>query len=141
IGSLWGGGLAVGLGVGAQFAGLAGGYVALQLAYSFLLKKLVIVDVVAIAAGFVVRVVGGGIAISVPVSNWLFLCTLLLAVFLGLAKRRHELASLYGDAVPHRANLGEYSLPMLDQMIAVVAASCILSYGLYTVSRDAITKV
>jgi len=124
-----------------SFAVIAGGYLALQIVYSLILKQLVILDVVAISLGFVLRVLGGGVAISVPVSNWLYLCTLLLALFLGFAKRRHELASLYGDAVPHRANLGEYSLPMLDQMIAVVAASCILSYGLYTVSRETISKV
>lgn len=141
VGLCWlvGGGLA--LAARPAFALVAAGYLGLQIAYSLLLKQLVILDVVAIALGFVLRVLGGGVAIAVPVSNWLYLCTLLLALFLGFAKRRHELASLYDDAVSHRANLGEYSLPMLDQMIAVVAASCILSYGLYTVSFETISKV
>jgi 4-hydroxybenzoate polyprenyltransferase len=104
------------------------------------LKQFVILDVVIIAIGFLVRVVGGGIAIDVPVSNWLYLCTLLLATFLGFAKRRHELSSL-PEAASHRTNLSEYSLPMLDQMIAVVGAACVLAYGLYTVSPDTVEHV
>lgn len=124
-----------------EFAAVAAGYVGLQLFYIFLLKKLVIVDVVAIAIGFVVRVVGGGVAIDVPLSNWLFLCTLLLAVFLGFAKRRHELTSLQAEAASHRANLSDYSLPMLDQMIAAVAATCLVAYGIYTVSPETIQHV
>jgi len=124
-----------------EFALVAAAYLGLQIFYSVLLKKLVILDVVVIALGFVLRVLGGGVVIAVPVSNWLYLCTLLLAVFLGFAKRRHELASLYAEAVSHRPNLNEYSLPLLDQMISVVAASCILAYGLYTVSQETIAKV
>lgn len=131
---LWAGAAAVSWYVRPAFAGVVAGYVALQFLYSFLLKRLVILDVMAIAMGFVLRVIGGGVAIDVPVSNWLFLCTLLLAVFLGFAKRRHELSSLQADAAAHRANLEEYSLPMLDQMMSMVAAACILAYGLYTVS-------
>lgn len=134
-------GAALALAVGLPFAQAASAYVVLQLAYSFALKRLVIVDVMAIAIGFVVRVIGGGQAIGVEVSNWLFLCTLLLAVFLGFAKRRHELSSLQADASGHRANLSDYSLPMLDQMMSIVAASCILAYGLYTVSADTIRHV
>jgi len=137
----WAGGFALAFAARLQFAELAAGYVALQLLYTFVLKKLVIVDVVAIAAGFVVRVVGGGVAISVPVSSWLFLCTLLLAVFLGFAKRRHELTSLQAEAASHRANLSEYSLPMLDQMLAVVAAACLVAYGIYSVSPETIQHV
>jgi 4-hydroxybenzoate polyprenyltransferase len=127
--------------LGPRFAWVAGSYVALQVAYSFAFKRMVILDVLVIAMGFVLRVVGGGTAIGVPISNWLFLCTLLLALFLGFAKRRHELASLHGDAVAHRASLSDYSLPMLDQMISVVAAACIVAYGLYTVSVETIAHV
>lgn len=137
----WLAGFALALAARPAFGLVAAGYLSLQIFYSLVLKHLVILDVVAIALGFVLRVLGGGVAIDVPVSNWLYLCTLLLALFLGFAKRRHEIASLYDDAAAHRSNLGEYSLPMLDQMIAVVAASCILSYGLYTVSRETISKV
>lgn len=123
------------------FALVASSYVLLQLAYTHSLKHWVIVDVMAIAAGFVLRVLGGAVAIDVPVSNWLFLCTLLLAVFLGFAKRRHELASLKSDASAHRANLEEYSLPLLDQMMSVVAAACVVAYGLYAVAPDTIAHV
>ncbi len=137
----WAVGGAIAYAVRPAFALVAGAYVALQILYSFVLKKLVILDVVVISLGFVLRVLAGGVAIDVPVSNWLYLCTLLLAVFLGFAKRRHELASLYAEAGMHRANLTEYSVPLLDQMISVVAASCILAYGLYTVSRETIEKV
>ena len=91
--------------------------------------------------GFILRVVAGAVAINVLVSNWLFLCTLLLAVFLGFAKRRHELSSLEGSAAAHRANLDDYSLPMLDQMMSISAASTILAYGLYTVSAETVTHV
>lgn len=124
-----------------EFLAVVAGYVALQVAYTFALKRMVILDVVVIALGFVIRVAGGGVAIHVPLSNWLYLCTLLLALFLGFAKRRHELVSLQGEASAHRANLSDYSVPMLDQMISVVAASCILAYGLYTVSAETVAHV
>jgi 4-hydroxybenzoate polyprenyltransferase len=124
-----------------QLLSVVGAYIALQVAYTFALKRVVILDVVIIALGFVIRVVGGGVAIDVPLSNWLYLCTLLLALFLGFAKRRHELSSLQADATAHRVSLSDYSLPMLDQMISVVAASCILAYGLYTVSQETIEHV
>ncbi|HEX9508379.1 MAG TPA: hypothetical protein VF947_08220, partial [Myxococcales bacterium] len=137
----WAAGMALAYAIRPSFAGVAAAYLGLQILYSLGLKRLVIVDVVAIAMGFLLRVLGGGIAISVPVSNWLYLCTLLLAVFLGFAKRRHELASLLPEALSHRQNLGDYSLPLLDQMISVVASSSILAYGLYTVSRDTIEHV
>src|SRR5262249_23418266 len=137
----WMSGLALAYLARPTFAALAAGYLALQLLYSALFKRWVIVDVMVIGLGFLIRVVGGGIAISVPVSNWLYLCTLLLAVFLGFAKRWHELSSLEGDSVGHRENLSEYSLPMLDQMLSIVAASCILAYGLYTVAQDTVPKV
>ena len=137
----WGGAAALASRVGTDFAAVLGGYVALQVAYSFWLKHQVVLDVVIIALGFVLRVVGGAVAISVPVSNWLYLCTLLLALFLGFAKRRAELGVLAGDAGAHRANLGEYSLELLDQLISVTAACCILAYGLYTVSADTILHV
>ncbi|MBI3181699.1 MAG: decaprenyl-phosphate phosphoribosyltransferase [Myxococcales bacterium] len=137
----WAMGGALAYSVGPSFASVCGGYVALQLCYSLALKRLVILDVMAIAMGFVLRVFGGGVAITVPVSNWLFLCTLLLAVFLGFAKRRHELSSLQEEATAHRDNLVDYSLPMLDQMMSMVAAACILAYGLYSVSRETVEHV
>lgn len=137
----WGGGLAVAGSLHPEFLRVALAYLGLQVLYSLGLRKVVILDVVVIAAGFVLRVAGGGAAVQVPVSNWLYLCTLLLAVFLGFAKRRHEISFLQEEAGAHRPNLNEYSLPMLDQMISVVAASSILAYGLYTVSRDTVEHV
>jgi 4-hydroxybenzoate polyprenyltransferase len=127
--------------VNTGFFTLALSYLIMQVAYSFLLKQAVILDIVVIALGFVMRVVGGGVAIGVPVSNWLYLCTLLLALFLGFAKRRHELSSLEDGAHHHRPILSEYSVPMLDQMMSVVAAACIVAYGLYTVAPETVVKV
>lgn len=137
----WGGAAAIGWYVGPHFLGVMGGYLLLQVLYTGVLKKLVILDVMAIALGFIVRVVAGAEAISVEVSNWLFLCTLLMAVFLGFAKRRAELSSLEDAATAHRANLADYSLPMIDQMMSISAASAILAYGLYTVSRETVDRV
>lgn len=141
LSALWAGGFLLAYWVRPEFAAVLGGYAVMQIAYSTYLKHLVILDVLLIAIGFVLRVVAGAVAINVPVSNWLYLCTLLLALFLGFAKRRHELSSLQGDAGAHRANLSDYSVPMLDQFIAVTAASCILAYGLYTVSADTVSHV
>ena len=107
-------------------------YLLLMVAYSYGLKRLVILDVFAIAAGFVLRAVSGAVAIDVPISPWLYLCTLLLALFLGFGKRRHELTSLEADAVRHRANLEAYSVPLLDQIIGIVAAAIVMAYSLYT---------
>lgn len=123
------------------FLGVLAGYLALQVLYSFGLKKLVILDVMAIALGFIIRVVAGAVAIDVVVSNWLFLCTLLGAVFLGFAKRRAELSSLEDTAATHRSNLADYSLTMLDQMMSISASACILAYGLYTVSKETVDRV
>jgi 4-hydroxybenzoate polyprenyltransferase len=117
-------------------------YVLVELAYTFWLKRYVIVDVLVISAGFVLRVYGGAAAIDVPVSNWLFLCAMLLALFLALGKRRAELVSLETSNAPgHRATLADYSVPLLDQMLTLVAASCVVAYALYTVAPDTVEKV
>jgi 4-hydroxybenzoate polyprenyltransferase len=114
------------------FVGIVAGYIALMVAYSYGLKRIVILDVFAIAAGFVLRAVGGAVAISVPISPWLYVCTMLGALFIGFAKRRNELATLEHFAGRHRANLDAYSLPMLDQIIAIVSAAMLMAYSLYT---------
>jgi 4-hydroxybenzoate polyprenyltransferase len=137
----WGGASALGLWLGTPFLAVCVAYLLLQVLYTWVLKKAVILDVMAIALGFILRVVAGAVAINVVVSNWLFLCTLLGALFLGFAKRRHELSSLEGSASAHRANLEDYSLPMLDQMMSISAASTILAYGLYTVSAETVEHV
>ena len=117
-------------------AGVASGYAVLLVAYSVFLKHLVIVDVMTIAAGFVLRAVAGGVAIGVSVSAWLLLCTSLLALFLALSKRRHEMVELAGSAAEHRPSLGEYSPYLLDQMISVVTASTLIAYSFYAISPD-----
>ncbi|MBK7858006.1 MAG: decaprenyl-phosphate phosphoribosyltransferase [Archangiaceae bacterium] len=137
----WGGTLVLSLALGGAFVGVALSYVVLQLLYTTLLKHVVLLDVMALALGFIVRVVAGAVAIDVQVSNWLFLCTLLGAVFLGFAKRRAELSSLEDGAAAHRASLGEYTQTMLDQMMSISAACTILAYGLYTVSPETIARV
>ncbi|MFN8625459.1 MAG: decaprenyl-phosphate phosphoribosyltransferase [Candidatus Binatia bacterium] len=123
------------------FAVLAGLYFLLQVAYTFWLKEVVILDVMAIAAGFVIRAVAGGVIIAVPVSPWLIICTFLLALFLGFSKRRHELILLEGRATDHRASLREYSPYFLDQMIAVVTASTVVAYAIYTASPEVREKL
>jgi 4-hydroxybenzoate polyprenyltransferase len=116
------------------------GYVALQVAYSLGLKRQVILDVLSIALGFVIRASAGGAAIGVPVSQWLLVCTILLALFLALAKRRHEITLLGEDATRHRAILEEYTPYLVDQMIAVVTASTLMGYAFYTVSSDTVER-
>ena len=111
-------------------------YFLINLAYSTLLKHVVLLDVFVIAVGFVLRVIGGGAAIHVELSSWLLLCTLLIALFLALCKRRHELVLLEDDASSHREILGQYTPYFLDQLIAVVTASTVVSYALYTMSDN-----
>jgi len=115
-----------------EFALIIAGYVVLMIGYSYGLKRLVIVDVFSIAAGFVLRAAGGALAIQVAASPWLFVCTALGALFIGFGKRRNELITLEAMAGQHRANLEDYSVPMLDQIIAVVSAAMLMSYSFYT---------
>jgi len=115
-------------------------YVLLQLGYSLKLKQVVILDIFVIAAGFVIRVVAGGLVIDVPISSWLLICTTLLALFLSMSKRRHELVLLEDKATNHRPILKEYSAYLLDQMIAVVTASTLIAYCLYTISPETVEK-
>jgi 4-hydroxybenzoate polyprenyltransferase len=123
-----------------RFGLVASGYLALMVLYSWPLKHLVILDVLTIAIGFVLRAVAGAVAIDVMISHWLFVCTILLALFIALAKRRHELVLLADGAISHRPILGEYSAYLLDQMIAIVAASTLVSYVFYTISPETIEK-
>lgn len=115
-------------------------YFLLQILYSGWLKHVVILDVFIIAAGFFIRVIAGGLAIEVYISPWLLICTILLSLFLAFSKRRHELVLLDQDASNHRPILKEYSPYLLDQMIAVVTASTVIAYCLYTISEETITK-
>jgi 4-hydroxybenzoate polyprenyltransferase len=118
------------------FGVVAAAYLGLLALYSGPLKNIVIIDVLTIAVGFVLRAVAGAVAIDVEISHWLLVCTILLALFMALAKRRHEIVMLAGDAPNHRAILGEYTPYLLDQMIAVVTASTLISYAFYTISPE-----
>jgi 4-hydroxybenzoate polyprenyltransferase len=122
------------------FGIVSGLYVVLLVFYSGPLKHIVIVDVLTIAVGFVLRAVAGAVVIQVAISHWLLVCTILLALFLALSKRRHELVLLAGNAVDHRRILGEYSPYLLDQMIGVVTASTLIAYVFYTISAETIEK-
>ena len=115
-------------------------YVILLIAYSAWLKHIVIVDVLVVAGGFVLRAVAGAVVIGVEMSGWLLICTILLALFLALGKRRYEYLALDQDAVRHRPILAEYSPALLDQMIAVVTASTVTAYALYTMSPETVAK-
>jgi 4-hydroxybenzoate polyprenyltransferase len=108
------------------------GFLALQAAYSLGLKHVVLLDVMAIGALFVIRAAAGAEAVDVPISPWLLVCTALLALFLGLAKRRGELVLVGAERTPGRPVLEGYSLELVDQLVSVVAASAISSYALYT---------
>lgn len=123
-----------------RFGLVAAIYVTLLGLYSGPIKRLVILDVLTIALGFVLRAVAGAVAIGVAISHWLLVCTILLALFLALSKRRHELTLLAEGATGHRPILQEYSPYLLDQMIAVVTASTLMGYALYTVSPETIEK-
>ena len=122
------------------FAAVAFAYVALQTLYSGPLKHIVIIDVLTIAIGFVLRAVAGAVAIDVEINHWLLILTILLALFLALSKRRHELVLLASGATSHRPILEEYSPYLLDQMIAVVTASTLVSYMISTVSPETVQK-
>ena len=112
-------------------------YLLLQVAYSFWLKNLVIIDVMVVAAGFLLRVAGGvPLADAERFSPWLYICMMLGALLVGFGKRRHELTLLRDNANAHRESLQEYSLPLLDHAISIVTASTLLAYALYTFSAD-----
>jgi len=126
--------------LGRDFFAVAAGYLLLLVLYSGPLKHIVIIDVLTIAIGFVLRVAAGAVAIGVPISQWLLICTILLALFLGLSKRRHEIVLLADGAIGHRRILEEYSPYLLDQMIGVVTASTLMAYILYATSHETAEK-
>jgi 4-hydroxybenzoate polyprenyltransferase len=126
--------------LGASFASVACSYLLMNLAYSLVLKRVVILDVMLVAAGFLLRAWAGAVVLNVAMSHWLVLCTGLLALFLGFVKRRQELVVAQGSTET-RPILREYSLPFLDQMIAVVTASTVLSYTLYAFSTEVAEKL
>jgi 4-hydroxybenzoate polyprenyltransferase len=133
-------GLLAALALSRPFALAAAAYVGLLAAYSAWLKHVVIVDVLVVAIGFVLRAAAGALVIDVAISGWLLICTVLIALFLALGKRRHEVLTLEGEAARHRPILAEYSAGLLDQMIAVVTASTVTAYALYTMSPETVAK-
>lgn len=133
---LWGG-----WALAPAFAGVEATYLVINLFYSTWLKRVVILDVMAVASGFLLRAVAGAVVIQVAISHWLILCASLLSLFLGFCKRRSELATLADQAAQHRSILREYSFPFLDQMISVVTASTVVAYCLYTLDPEVQAKL
>ncbi|TYP72462.1 4-hydroxybenzoate polyprenyltransferase [Paenibacillus methanolicus] len=114
------------------FAAVLAFYFALNVSYSFKLKHVVIVDILVIAAGFVLRAIAGGIVIRVSFTPWFLLCTMLLSLFLAIGKRRHELTLLSEGKGEHRKVLAKYSVALLDQMNSIVTTATVISYSLFT---------
>ncbi|MCE5213297.1 MAG: decaprenyl-phosphate phosphoribosyltransferase [Methanobacterium sp.] len=115
-----------------SFFAISAAFFILMMVYSLYLKQYIIVDILTISTGFVMRAIAGALAISVLVSPWLIICTFLLALFLALGKRRHELILLGDEAQKHRQSLDGYSTNILDQMIIITISTLIMSYSLYT---------
>jgi 4-hydroxybenzoate polyprenyltransferase len=145
--------LAVGIGgsllLAARFGWMAAAYVALILTYSLLFKQVVLLDVITIALGFVLRAAAGVELIrdralrngeEVILSPWLLVCAFFLALFLAIGKRRHELATLEGEARLHRASLGDYTPRLLDQLVSVVTSATVLAYSVYTIAPETLSK-
>lgn len=126
--------LGASLRLGVPFFACSAGYLVLNLAYSLSLKHVPFVDVLSIAGGFLLRVLAGALAINVPPSPWLLICTFVLACFLGFGKRAHELASAGERAGEQRAVLSRYKLPHLRVMLWLLAAATCVAYVLYTLS-------
>ena len=130
-GSLW---------VAPRYAATVAAYVLLQVAYSYWLKRIALVDVFVLAIGFVLRALGGAVVVKVAISPWLLLCAFLLALFLALCKRRHEKLLLAGEDTGHRPSLEQYDAKLLDQLIAIVSAATVVSYSIYTLWPDTVHK-
>lgn len=133
-------GIGGGLSLNPAFGAILIIYFLFEIIYCLFLKHKVILDVFGIAGGFILRVVAGGLAINVPISHWLIICTGLISLFLGFSKRKHELILLGDEAHKHRKVLSEYSPYFLDQMISIVTTSTVIAYMLYTLSPETITK-
>jgi len=139
------GGVALAAWLGRSFVPVATVFLLLNVLYSFVLKEMVILDVMAIALSFEVRAIAGVEALKtldpgIAISPWLLVCTLFLALFLGFGKRRHELNLLAADAGDHRPTLADYSEKFLDTLISIVTAGAMLAYAIYTVSPETVAK-
>ena len=129
-------GIAISAALGGAFLLIALAYLALQFGYSLWAKRIVILDVIGVSAGFVIRAYAGGAAIEVDVSPWLVFITFSLALFLALARRRHELSILGGGAAAHRGALAHYNIRLIDQMLAIIAGTTLVGYMTYTASYE-----
>jgi len=116
-------------------------YLILTTAYTFKLKHVIIVDVLTIAIGFVIRAMAGALALDVAFSNWLVVCTLFLALFLGLSKRRHEIELMEKGAIDHRKVLAEYSTQFIDALLIIVAGGALITYTIYTCSPEVVDRL
>jgi 4-hydroxybenzoate polyprenyltransferase len=134
------GSIGAGLVLSVPFGLIAAAYFVVQLAYNYVLKHMVLLDVFTIAAGFVLRAVAGAVVIQVAISPWLYICAILLSLFLGFSKRRHELILLNDQAGNHRQILREYTPELLEEILSVVTSSTVMAYSLYTFTYDKLPK-
>ncbi len=134
---------AIGIGwwVRPKFLAALFGYLVLTASYTLLLKHVFLVDVIAVALGFCIRAMAGAVAINVIFSNWLMVCTLFLALLLSLGKRRTEIALLDEEAGAHRAVLDHYDTAFIDQLLLLVAGGALITYTIYTCSREVVERV
>jgi 4-hydroxybenzoate polyprenyltransferase len=132
--------LAAGFALSISFGLIAALYFVLQLGYTFFFKHMVLIDVFVIAAGFALRAIAGAEVIDVAISPWLYLVTILLSLFLGFSKRRHELILLNDQAGNHRQILKEYTPELLEEILAVVTSSTVMAYSLYTFTYEKLPK-
>ncbi len=135
-------GLLIALPLGRNFVIVGAIYFVLNIFYSIILKRMVLLDVMMIALGFVLRAVAGVEALTIkePISPWLLMCAYFLALFLAVCKRRQERALLASEAEGHRRTLAEYPPELVDQLIPVVTATTVIAYSIYTVSPATVTR-
>ncbi len=127
--------------LGLEFGLIVAIYVSSCVAYSLGLKHVVILDAIIIAGGFVLRAVAGAALIGVSASEWLVLCTSMVALLIAFGKRRHELALLDDAAPTHRRSLGDYSISFLDNIMAICAGAAIITYSLYTRADETVARI
>lgn len=122
------------------FVWAAAVYLLLMTVYSLGIKTIVILDLLFVAFGYVIRAVAGALVINVSISSWLLICTMLLALFLVIAKRRSEIVRLGAEAARHRRTLASYQVSFLDHLITIVASASIVAYCLYTLAPETVAK-
>jgi 4-hydroxybenzoate polyprenyltransferase len=133
-------GFALAMAVGTPFVAVCIAYVLITVSYSLWWKHVVLLDVFAISAGFVVRIVAGAIAVNVPVSPWLYVCTILGSLLIAFGKRRSEIIEMDQEAEAHRPALEHYTIPFLDHLIVITATASVMAYSLYTFSAENVPR-